>query len=138
VQILSQTAEYAVRAVVYLASAEPGRLVRVGEVAEAIGVPQNYLSKTLHQLVRAGVLASTRGPAGGFRLASPAERMTLVDVVAPFDSLEPRGCLLGRPVCSDRTACPAHWRWKPVTQSARDFLEHTTVADLASDRTGRR
>ena len=54
--LLSQTSEYALRAVLHIAARS--RPVSVGEIAEAVGVPQNYLSKTLHQLARAGVLAS--------------------------------------------------------------------------------
>ena len=61
--LLSQTSEYALRAVLYIAECDGP--VSVGEIAEAVGVPQNYLSKTLHQLARAGVLRSARGPAGG-------------------------------------------------------------------------
>ena len=57
--ILSQTAEHALRAVLYLAQRED-ELVRVGDIAEALSIPRNYLSKILHLLAREGVLASTR------------------------------------------------------------------------------
>ncbi|MEK6688644.1 MAG: Rrf2 family transcriptional regulator, partial [Gemmatimonadota bacterium] len=57
---LPQTAEYALRAVLHIAS-KPD-LVRVATLAEELDIPRNYLSKTLHQLARAGILQSTRGP----------------------------------------------------------------------------
>ena len=129
--MLSQTAEYALRAVLHLAQYSGPRPIRVGEMAAALRIPQNYLSKILHHLARAGVLLSLRGKAGGFQLAVPADRLALSAVVTPFDRVdERRRCLLGRPQCSDRTACAAHSRWKQVADTVAEFFRDTTVADL--------
>jgi len=129
--MLSQTAEYALRAVLYLAASGSDEPVRVGEMAQALAIPQNYLSKILHQLTRARVLSSNRGKLGGFRLAVAPERMALAQIVVPFDRLdERRRCLLGRPQCSDDTACAAHTRWKDVAERVTVFFRETTVADL--------
>lgn len=128
---LSQTAEYALRAVLYLAEHGEARPVQVGQMAEALRIPRNYLSKILHLLARDGVLSSSRGKQGGFRLAIPPERLMLLRVVGPFDRFEARrACLLGRPQCSDRTACAAHTRWKDVSERLTMFFRETTVADL--------
>jgi Rrf2 family transcriptional regulator, iron-sulfur cluster assembly transcription factor len=126
--LLPQTAEYALRAVLHIAAHD--RPVRVAEIAADLDVPQNYLSKTLHQLVRAGVLASTRGPAGGFRLAMPPDRLTLQRVVSKFATAGGRRCLLGHGPCGTIPECPVHTRWAPVAAQLRDFYEATTVADL--------
>ncbi len=136
--MLSQTAEYALRAVLAIAQHE-GQPVGAARLAETLGIPRNYLSKTLHQLARAGVLDSSRGKLGGFRLARPASRIPLLDVVGSIDALTGnRACLLGRPVCSDQHACPAHERWKDVAERTVAFFRETTVADLAAPRrTGR-
>lgn len=132
--MLSQTAEYALRAVLYVAQHGTHRLVQVNEMARALRIPQNYLSKTVHALARQGVLVSTRGKAGGFRLAVPADRLYVVQVVAPFGSLgETRHCLLGRPQCNDRTACAAHTKWKLVAERVAEFFRETTVAELLQD-----
>jgi Rrf2 family protein len=128
---LPQTAEYALRAVLYIAAAPGGEPVRVGDIARTLGVPQNYLSKTLHQLARAGLLDSWRGPRGGFRLAVPPEELTLARVTGPFGTGMENGCLLGRSECRDDRACAAHARWKAVAEQMRDFFVETTVADLA-------
>ena len=128
--MLSQTAEYALRAVLSLA-ADPGGQLGAAQLADRLGVPRNYLSKTLHQLARSGVLESTRGKSGGFRLARDAARITLLEVVQPFDDISgKRVCLLGRPVCSDHAACPAHQKWKAVSDRNADFFRETTLADL--------
>jgi len=128
--MLSQTAEYALRAVLYVAQ-HGDRLVQVGEMAQALRIPRNYLSKIVHVLARAGVLESTRGKSGGFRLAKAPDRLFVVQVVSRFDRLdEVRHCLLGRPQCSDRTACAAHTRWKEVAERVAEFFRETTVAEL--------
>jgi Rrf2 family protein len=129
--MLSQTAEYALRTVLYLAAREGDELHRVGEIAEDLDIPQNYLSKTLHLLARAGVLTSSRGKHGGFRLTKPPSKITLAEVVAPFDG--PTGariCLLGRAACSDSDPCPAHGRWKSVSSEVSTFFRETKVSDL--------
>ena len=134
--MLSQTGEYALRAALYLAEHGADRVVQVSEMARSLGLPQNYLSKTLHQLGRAGVLVSTRGKAGGFRLAVAPERLSLHRVVAPFGDVEQRRrCLLGRSQCTDRHACAAHTRWKEVAERVSTFFRETTVADLAHGAT---
>jgi Rrf2 family protein len=129
--MLSQTAEYALRAVLYLAARQGDGLFRVSEIAADLGIPQNYLSKTLHLLARAGVLHSSRGKNGGFRLSKPASKLTLAEVVAPFNG--PSGariCLLGRVACSDSDPCPAHGRWKSVSNEVSTFFRETKVSDL--------
>ena len=129
--MLSHTAEYALRAVLYLAERGKAGPVQVGVIAQALRIPRNYLSKILHLLARHGVLDSTRGKLGGFRLAAPPERLYLVQVVSPFWRLgETRHCLLGRPQCSDQTACAAHARWKDVAERLATFFRETTVAEL--------
>ncbi len=129
--MLSQTAEYALRAVLALAAQPEGQPLGAARLAGELDIPQNYLSKTLHLLARAGVLDSNRGKLGGFRLARSAERITLLEVVSPFDDVSGRRvCILGRPVCSDHSGCAAHARWKAVSERTATFFRETTVADL--------
>ena len=132
--MLSQTAEYALRASLWLAEHPDRSPVRVGDLAEALRIPQNYLSKTMHLLARAGVLHSTRGKHGGFQLARPAARIPLIEIVQPFERLgDARACLLGRTACSDAAPCQAHDRWKRVKEITTTFFRDTTLADLARE-----
>jgi Rrf2 family transcriptional regulator, iron-sulfur cluster assembly transcription factor len=128
--VLSQTAEYALRAVLDI-SEHQGARVRVDDVAERLSLPRNYLSKILHQLGREEILLSARGPGGGFQLAVPPAALPLLRVVDVFDRLSGRsGCLLGRPRCSAINPCAAHDRWKAVMEPMLEFFRGTTVADL--------
>src|SRR5829696_86185 len=127
--MLSQTVEYALRATLYIAR-EPSRSMRVNEIADAVDAPRNYLAKILGQLARAGILDSTRGPAGGFRLGSRPRDVALSDVVAVFESTDERRCLLGHGRCGENPSCTAHTQWAPIAQSMDGFFSHTTIADL--------
>lgn len=132
--MLSQTSEYALQATLYVAMHQNEGPVKLDEIARSLGGPRNYLSKTLHLLARAGVLSSERGPHGGFRLAGPAESLTLLQIVAPFDPARlTRRCIMGEGECSDETACAAHARWKPVSERMRAFFASTTIADLVAN-----
>jgi len=132
--ILSQTAEYALRAVLYLAQYSDEDPIPVETIAEALSLPRNYLSKTLHLLAKRGLLSSSRGPGGGFGLAVPAADLSLLSVVEPFDDLDRRSqCLLGRQECSGRTPCGAHDRWTEVADHVTRFFRETTVKDLIED-----
>ena len=130
--LLPQTAEYAVRAVLHIAAHQHRGAVRVSDTAATLRVPQNYLSKTLHHLARAGVLASTRGPSGGFRLAVPANRISLDRIISTFAASTERRCLLGSGVCGETPSCPVHTQWAPIAAQMRDFFGATTIADLLS------
>ena len=132
--MLSQTVEYALRATIYIAR-EPSQPARVNEVADAIDAPRNYLAKILGQLARAGILESMRGPTGGFRLGGRADGVRLSDVVAVFEAIEQRRCLLGQGLCGQNPSCTAHALWAPIAKSMDGFFADTTLADLLSART---
>ena len=129
--MFSNTTGYALRAVIHIAGHQQDGPVPGSAVAEALDAPANYMSKTLHGLVRAGILDSTRGKHGGFRLAKAPEELRLVEVASVFDRVdEQRRCFLGRPECRDDRPCPMHERWKPLADAFAEFLRETTVADL--------
>ncbi len=132
--MLSNTAEYALRAMIYLGKREGTERVRVEEIAEALDVPRNYLSKILHTLVKEGVLRSVRGPRGGFELAVPTESVSLFDVVEPFQDIEARRtCLLGRKECSDQNPCSVHHRWRDTATRVAAFFRETRLSDVVQD-----
>jgi len=144
--MLSQTAEYALRAVLYLARRESEResarsaagrgrgRVCVDDVARALDIPRNYLSKTMNALTGAGILRSARGPGGGFSLAVPRDELTVARIVEDFDPADSRsGCLLRGGPCDESDPCAAHHRWREVERTVRTFFARTTIADLLDD-----
>lgn len=128
--VLAQTAEYAVRAVLHIAAHQGDGSVNVRNTATSLRVPQNYLSKTLHQLARAGILISTRGPMGGFRLAIPADELSLDRIISTVAATGGHRCLLGHGMCGETPDCAVHAQWSPIATQVRAFFGTTTVADL--------
>jgi Rrf2 family protein len=139
--ILSASATHALRAVAWLAEHErraapadhqPREATLGRELARKVKVPSHYLSKVLATLARAGVLTASRGVRGGYRLARPARRIRLIEVVEPFEGKRARpGCLLhpGQP-CTESGGCSAHASWSRVNKTYLTFLEKTTVEDI--------
>ncbi|MER3473280.1 MAG: transcriptional regulator [Armatimonadota bacterium] len=130
--MISQTAEYALRAMVYLAQ-EPDRSHTNQQIARITRVPIGYLAKVLQNLSKAGLITSRRGLGGGFTLARPAEEITIYEVVQAVDPI-PRitSCPLKLKAHRDKL-CPLHQRldnaWELVEQSFRS----TTLADIIDE-----
>ncbi|MBM3287154.1 MAG: Rrf2 family transcriptional regulator [Candidatus Eisenbacteria bacterium] len=136
--MISRSAEYAIRSMILLAGAGDRWLLN-REIARELSLPPQFLTKILSTLAREGLLMSQRGKGGGFRLARPAEGITLLDVVDPFDrTLLRGGCLLGRTVCSGSKPCMLHSLWAPVQQILRESLAGTTLAGLTRTPQGKR
>lgn len=137
--MLSRTGEYALRAVIFLARNSGEGPVSGPQIAAAAGVPRKYLSAILADLVRAGLLAGTRGKSGGFQLTRTAKQIRLAQVVAPFEPVKSakKTCPFGNAVCSDRNPCVAHDRWTEVNAGLSRFLEETTLEDVARARSER-
>lgn len=132
--MLSRTGEYALRAVLYLAGRNGSAPVAADDIAEAIQVPRNYLSKTLHRLARRGLLKSVRGPRGGFRLSRPPASIPVAEVVSEFDQMPTsRWCLMGGRPCDPEHPCIAHERWLEWTGHLHRMLDRTTIADFLNE-----
>ena len=131
--IYSRSAEYAIRAFVYLAEAPPGKYAMVKQIAEESEIPSHFLAKILQQLARQGFLRSSKGPTGGFALRYPASEITLLQIVESIDGLaDYQRCIGGMQECNDQMRCGMHDSWKALRSRIIEYLEGTTVEDLAS------
>lgn len=137
--MLSATSEYALRALVVLVKAKPGQAVTTRELAESADVPPHYLAKVLSILKRAGFLRSSHGLQGGFQFEKSPGDVRLIDVVEQFEGIRAMpGCFFSRSrPCSDANPCAAHESWKGVQSVYTDFLEKTTLAQLAGGMDGK-
>lgn len=134
-QMLNQSAEYALRATLYMANNGADRAYKATAVAHALGLPATYLSKIMYELVRARVLTSVRGPAGGYTLAVPPEKLSIDRIVAPFQDLEPRRkCLMGDRKCDIKNPCVAHQHWGEIKRNFTSSLQNATLATLLTPK----
>lgn len=130
--IYSRSAEYAIRAFVYLAEVPAGKFAMVKQIAEESDIPAHFLAKILQQLARQGFLRSSKGPTGGFALRYPAVEITLLQLVEAIDGLaDYQRCIGGMTECNDQMRCGMHDSWKALRSRIIEYLEGTTVEDLA-------
>ena len=104
--MFSQTVEYALRAVVYLAQHRAEGAVGNRTIAQATQVPTSYLSKVLHDLAAAEILVSRRGVGGGFQLRQSPDELSVLDVVNAVDPLQANHGLSAVAGVSLRTIVP--------------------------------
>jgi Rrf2 family protein len=134
--MISMTAKYALRATVYLASCDAS-FVSAAEIAEATSVPHDYLLKVLKELEEARVVASRRGPGGGYSLTKTPDRISVLDVVEAVETI-PRitECPLG--ISGHVKLCPLHRMLDDVGRQAEDTFRETAIEDLVLPRNRRR
>ena len=132
---ISAKADYAVRAAIELATSPDGRPVKAERIATAQDIPLNFLENILGELRHAGIVRSQRGADGGFRLAKPAERVTIADVMRAVEG--PLATVRGGP--PEESTYPGAASelprvWIAVRKSLRQVVEQVTVADVATGR----
>lgn len=130
--MLSQTAEYALRAMVFLAS--KGKIPQTTQaVALETGVPAGYLSKILKTLVRAGLVLSQRGIHGGYVLERRPREVNLLEIVNAVDPpTKIEKCPLGRASHGERL-CPLHRRLNDALESVEKVLESSSLEDMLAE-----
>jgi len=129
---ISAKVDYAIRVLLGLAAAAPTGPPMTGEVlATAQGLPVKFVENTLVELRRAGIVASQRGPQGGYRLARPAEEIAVADIFRALEGplAEVRG---ERPedMVYDGPAAHLQQVWVAVRAALRLVLESVTLADV--------
>jgi Rrf2 family transcriptional regulator, nitric oxide-sensitive transcriptional repressor len=127
--MISQTAEYALRAVVTLA-ANPGRALTAQAIAAESRIPLDYLAKILNMLSRAGLVRARRGPGGGFQIEIPASQLSILEIVSAVDPLKRiKVCPLGL-AAHGENLCSLHRSLDEAIRMVEDAFRATTVESL--------
>lgn len=131
--MLSSKTQYALLAMMHLAGEyDTGEPVQACRIAEQQGIPQTFLVQIMHELKRAGLVNSTRGANGGYRLQSRPDQVSLVEVVEVFEPMQlPEAC-----AAPNSPLAPAVFDLCCELQSSlRERLDGTTLADLCESAT---
>lgn len=132
-EVLSKTAEYALRAVVWLARTELP--VTADQLSEGTQIPRRYAHTVLQQLRKNGLVESQSGPGGGYCLARSAADTSVLDVVNAVDPLERfHSCPLGD--VSHKTLCPLHRELDQFAAAAERSMSKVTLLQLLDNRRG--
>ena len=130
--MFSQTVEYALRAVCFLASQAPAART-TDQIAVATRVPKPYLSKVLQGLSRGGIVHSQRGLGGGMTLVKSPDQLTVLEVVNAVDPIcRIQECPLGLAAHGVRL-CPLHKRMDNALALIEDSLRTSTLAEILAE-----
>ena len=131
---LSRTADYGVRAVLHVAVHSDNGLCLATDIAEAEGIPPDYMPKVLRRLVRGGLLRSHRGKTGGFSLARRPQDISLLDIVQAMEGYPLLNrCLLRPGECPRDKRCPVHPVWRKASDVLLEHLHGASVASLLAE-----
>jgi Rrf2 family protein len=137
---LPESTEWVLHAATALAQLDPGAAASAAQLAEHYDLPAAYLAKQLQALVRAGVLTAITGPRGGFRLARPADQITMLQVVEAVDGgssfytcneIRQKGRAAAPPQ-QCREACGLAARMAEAEAAWRQSLRAVTIADIVA------
>jgi Rrf2 family protein len=130
---LTRAADYAVRVMIHLASLPSGTRLPLNMLAQAVNVPESFLSKVLQSLTRAGLVASRRGTDGGFTLAAGTNTASMLDVIQAIDGpIQLNVCLAHDGSCARSGNCPAHPVWLRAQEALVKVLAEARLSDMGT------
>jgi Rrf2 family protein len=130
---LTRAADYAVRVMIHLAGLPPETRASRTELAEAADCPDQFLSKVLQSLTRAGLIVSHRGNTGGFVLPAAQRNASVLEIVEAIEGpIRLNMCLISEAACERSTWCPAHSVWAEAQAAMTSVLRKATISSLAA------
>ncbi len=128
---INRKTEYALRGLRYLASSRKGEVVMIREIAQAVDASPVFLAKIFQLLSSAGLVTSSRGVIGGFRLSRPPEKINLREILEATEGpVSVNVCVVDEDACDLTNTCAAHKIWRNVRYSINKMLEQITLKDL--------
>jgi Rrf2 family protein len=122
---------YAIEGLIALAAKPTGTVMILRDIADSRAVPQNFLAKIFHKLVRGGVVVSSRGAVRGYSLARSPNEIKVKDILLATEGVDLfERCILWSDRCAGIHPCPLHDQWNRVREHIVQEMERTTLADL--------
>jgi len=128
---LTKAAEYAIRAMRFLASHKEKKCFSIGEIANAEDIPVQFLAKLMQKLCHAGLVKSLCGKKGGYMIAKDPSKITLKDILFAMEGpLFLNECLAYPNICRFHPECKVHEVWKEAQEAMLGILSKYTLADV--------
>lgn len=133
--MFTTSCHYGLQAMLYLAvHGTRDTNVDLRKIAEEQEIPRHFLSKIMQLLVRNGLVASMKGPTGGFRLNRPAEEISLLQIVDAIDGIDVfTQCGIGLKRCNDLKPCPIHNEFRVARARIEELFRTQTLQSLKED-----
>lgn len=131
--IYPQSVVYAIEALGYLVSLPKDKSAKAKEISTILSIPEHFLGKVLTELVKKKLVASTKGPMGGFRLNVDPTKVTLYRVLAVLNGLSrlEDECVMGHEHCSDDLPCALHDPWQTFKEAAVHKAQQLPLSELS-------
>lgn len=128
---LTQGADYAMAAVLFLAKRNENRRHSVDEISRATEIPEEFLRKIFQTLAKYGIVNSFKGRGGGVSLARSPRDITVAEVIEPLEKeMGLVRCLRGKETCPRSSECLASNFWQRIQERFLEILNRTTIKDL--------
>jgi len=128
---LTKKSSYGLIAALELAAETAEGPLSASSIADRYSLPRSFVEKILHQLKRAGLVSSTQGRKGGYRLARSPHRVTVRQVLEALDeSLDLVGCLSPGTPCALTQICPTKSAWEQIDRRFKQMLDSLSLGDL--------
>lgn len=128
---ITRQADYAIRAMLFLAKLEPSERAATSQIANVQKIPPSFLAKIISQLSIAGLIHTSRGARGGVLLSRSASSITLLEVVEAIDGpISLNECTLTPDICEFSDDCPMHKIWCETQEELVQKLRKTTFSSL--------
>ena len=129
---LSNTAQYAIRILAFIADKKDSELINATEVAKTLDISYKFLTKIMTELVKADLVESIRGRNGGFKLKKSSSEIMVNDILNLFnDSIKDEQCILGIGFCNRMCKCALHDQWREPKYLMQKMFQESSLKDIA-------
>lgn len=129
---LSNTSQYAIRILAYIANKNDSELINAIEVAKTLDISYKFLTKIMTELVKADFVESIRGRNGGFKLKKSSSEIMVNDILNLFnDFIKDEQCILGIGFCNKMCKCALHDQWREPKNLMQEIFQKSSLKDIA-------
>jgi Rrf2 family protein len=130
--VLSNSSQYAIRILAYMADQKDLQLINATELAEILYIPYKFLTKIMTELVKIDLVESIRGREGGFKLNKKSSDIMVSDILDLFnDSIQDEQCVLGIGFCNGMCKCALHDQWMEPKLLLQKMFRESSLEDIA-------
>ena len=130
---LTTKGRYAVTAMLDLSLNYGLGAITLADISERQGISLSYLEQLFARLRKQGLVSSSRGPGGGYRLSRTAETITVLDVISAVDEKVDSTQCEGRQNCHGDEKCLSHELWQSLSDQIRVYLDGITLAEVVTN-----
>ena len=129
---LSNSSQYAIRILTYMANQKDSKLLNATELAEVLSIPYKFLTKIMTELVEVGLVVSIRGRSGGYKFEKKTSEIMISDILDIFnDSIKDEQCVLGIGFCNQMCKCALHDQWMEPKLLLQRMFRDSSLEDIA-------